>query len=97
MTELFRIKLEADYLKKLAFDGGKNSLWRSMKPGCKGTARVRASYHENNGFARDLLIVQDLFATARNMGVWVGPGRGSAAGSAVALWSRDYPNRPDTI
>jgi DNA polymerase-3 subunit alpha len=30
------------------------------------------------------LIVQDFCNEARKMGVWVGPGRGSAAGSAVA-------------
>ena len=36
------------------------------------------------GFAGYFLIVQDLIAAGRDRGVWVGPGRGSAAGSAVA-------------
>ena len=36
------------------------------------------------GFPGYFLIVQDFIAAARNMGVSVGPGRGSAAGSAVA-------------
>ena len=36
------------------------------------------------GFPGYFLIVQDFIATAREMGVSVGPGRGSAAGSAVA-------------
>jgi DNA polymerase III subunit alpha len=36
------------------------------------------------GFAGYFLIVQDFINEARNMGVAVGPGRGSAAGSAVA-------------
>ena len=36
------------------------------------------------GFPGYFLIVQDYINAARKMGVWVGPGRGSAAGSAVA-------------
>ncbi|NTU96105.1 MAG: DNA polymerase III subunit alpha, partial [Bacteroidales bacterium] len=36
------------------------------------------------GFSDYFLIVQDFIAAARGMGVWVGPGRGSAAGSVVA-------------
>jgi DNA polymerase-3 subunit alpha len=43
---------------------------------------------ENSGYPGYFLIVQDFIAEARSMGVSVGPGRGSAAGSAVAycLW-----------
>ncbi len=36
------------------------------------------------GFPDYFLIVQDYIAAARNMGIFVGPGRGSAAGSVVA-------------
>ncbi len=36
------------------------------------------------GYPGYFLIVQDFCNEARKMGVWVGPGRGSAAGSAVA-------------
>lgn len=39
---------------------------------------------ENSGYPGYFLIVQDFIAAARDMGVSVGPGRGSAAGSAVA-------------
>lgn len=39
---------------------------------------------ENTGYPGYFLIVQDFIAEARKMGVSVGPGRGSAAGSAVA-------------
>ncbi|KAF5275287.1 hypothetical protein FQR65_LT16755 [Abscondita terminalis] len=39
---------------------------------------------EKTGYPGYFLIVQDFIAEARNMGVSVGPGRGSAAGSAVA-------------
>ena len=35
------------------------------------------------GFPGYFLIVNDYISNARKMGVWVGPGRGSAAGSAV--------------
>ena len=38
----------------------------------------------NSGYPGYFLIVQDLIKAARNMGVSVGPGRGSAAGSVVA-------------
>ncbi|MGL4584841.1 MAG: DNA polymerase III subunit alpha [Flavobacterium sp.] len=43
---------------------------------------------EKTGYPGYFLIVQDFIAAARDMGVSVGPGRGSAAGSAVAycLW-----------
>jgi len=40
------------------------------------------------GFPGYFLIVQDFLRAAREMGVWVGPGRGSAAGSAVAFCLR---------
>jgi DNA polymerase-3 subunit alpha len=39
---------------------------------------------ERTGYPGYFLIVQDFIAAARDMGVSVGPGRGSAAGSAVA-------------
>lgn len=39
---------------------------------------------ENTGYPGYFLIVQDFCQAARDMGVSVGPGRGSAAGSAVA-------------
>ena len=39
------------------------------------------------------LIVQDFLRAAREMGVSVGPGRGSAAGSAVAFLPEDHRYR----
>jgi len=39
---------------------------------------------ENTGYPGYFLIVQDFCTEARKMGVSVGPGRGSAAGSVVA-------------
>lgn len=43
---------------------------------------------KNMGFPGYFLIVQDFLRAAREMGVWIGPGRGSAAGSAVAYCLR---------
>ena len=37
-----------------------------------------------SGYPGYFLIVQDFTTVAREIGVWVGPGRGSAAGSVVA-------------
>jgi len=39
---------------------------------------------EKTGYPGYFLIVQDFCKAAREMGIWIGPGRGSAAGSAVA-------------
>lgn len=95
--KLYRIKLEADYLKKLAFDGAKTRYGDPLSPDVKERLIFELHIMKTMGFPGYFLIVQDFIAAARNMGVSVGPGRGSAAGSAVALLSRDYPNRPDTI
>ena len=43
---------------------------------------------ENTGFAPYFLIVQDLVNWAKNEGIVVGPGRGSAAGSLVAYLTK---------
>lgn len=52
------------------------------------TIRERLDYElkviADMGYAGYFLIVQDVISAARKMGVSVGPGRGSAAGSAVA-------------
>src|SRR5207244_12226651 len=53
-----------------------------------GSVKDRLSHELNiiakTGFAGYFFIVQDFINAARELGVWVGPGRGSAAGSAVA-------------
>lgn len=82
--KLYRIKLEADYLKKLAFDGAKK--YYGENPDKETTERLNFELHimKTMGFPGYFLIVQDFIAAGRKMGVSVGPGRGSAAGSAVA-------------
>ena len=107
--KIYRIKFEADYLAKLAYEG---AYWRyGVAPptapegasiaasetivapsGAEGGAsevldRIRFELHimKTMGFPGYFLIVQDFINSARDeLDVWVGPGRGSAAGSVVA-------------
>ncbi len=115
--KIYRIKFEADYLAKLAYEGayrryGKASPSPSeggdveipdsatssnqTPPPSEGLGealpaevmdRVRFELHimKTMGFPGYFLIVQDFINSARDeLGVMVGPGRGSAAGSVVA-------------
>lgn len=84
--KVIRIKLEADYLEHL-------TLKRAMSPHRYGEnipeeAKERINFElqtiKRMGFPGYFLIVQDFITAAREMGVSVGPGRGSAAGSVVA-------------
>jgi DNA polymerase III subunit alpha len=74
---------EDDYLHHLTIEGAKEKYDEVSQ---EVTDRID---HELNiikkmGFAGYFLIVQDFIAAAKEMGVYVGPGRGSAAGSVVA-------------
>ncbi len=75
---------QSDYLRFLVYEGAK------IKYGeIRSIVRERID-HELNiiksmGFDGYFLIVQDFIKAAREIGVSVGPGRGSAAGSAVAF------------
>ena len=83
--KLYRIKLEADYLAKLAFDGAKRLYGDPLSPEVKERLVFELHIMKTMGFPGYFLIVQDFISAARNqLGVWVGPGRGSAAGSVVA-------------
>ena len=115
IDKLYRIKLEADYLAKLTYEGaarlygkeqgagGKEQGAGSKEQGAGSNAnplppapcslpqevddRIRFELHimKTMGFPGYFLIVQDFINNARKeLGVWVGPGRGSAAGSVVA-------------
>ena len=82
--KLYRIKLEADYLKKLTFDGAKK-VYPNMTKEIEDQLLFELHIMKTMGFPGYFLIVQDFIRAAREeLGVWVGPGRGSAAGSAVA-------------
>ena len=83
--KLYRIKLEADYLKKLAFDGAKKRYGDPLSPEILERMVFELYIMKTMGFPGYFLIVQDFINAARDeLGVSVGPGRGSAAGSAVA-------------
>ena len=82
--KLYRIKLEADYLKKLTFDGAKKFYGEPLSPEIKERLVFELHIMKTMGFPGYFLIVQDFIAAGRNMGVSICPGRGSAAGSAVA-------------
>ncbi len=82
--KLYRIKLEADYLAKLTFDGAKHFYGDPLAPDVKERLVFELHIMKTMGFPGYFLIVQDFIAAGRAMGVSVGPGRGSAAGSAVA-------------
>lgn len=83
--KLYRIKLEADYLKKLAFDGAKIYYGEVLTDEVNERMNFELHIMKTMGFPGYFLIVQDFIAAAREkLGVSVGPGRGSAAGSAVA-------------
>ena len=83
--KLYRIKLEADYLTKLAYDGAIRRYGADMNEEIKERLKFELYIMKTMGFPGYFLIVQDFINAARNqLDVSVGPGRGSAAGSAVA-------------
>ena len=99
--KIYRVKFEADYLAKLAYEGAQriygsgkadNLTADKLIKGSYGIPsdvedRIRFELHimKTMGFPGYFLIVSDFINSARDeLGVWVGPGRGSAAGSVVA-------------
>ena len=99
--KIYRVKFEADYLAKLAYEGAQRIYGSGTSDNLtadklvKGTYgipedvedRIRFELHimKTMGFPGYFLIVSDFINSARDeLGVWVGPGRGSAAGSVVA-------------
>ena len=78
---------ENAYLKHLTYEGAKIR-YPELTDEIKERIDFELATIEKTGYPGYFLIVQDFIAAAREMGVSVGPGRGSAAGSAVAycLW-----------
>ncbi|MGW8181756.1 MAG: DNA polymerase III subunit alpha, partial [bacterium] len=72
-----------DYLRHLTLKGAEER-WGEIDSELQNRIDFELSVIKNMGFPGYFLIVQDFLNAAREMGVWVGPGRGSAAGSAVA-------------
>ena len=85
IDKLYRIKFEADYLAKLAYEGAQRLYPTPLSKEIDERIRFELHIMKTMGFPGYFLIVQDFINSARNeLGVWVGPGRGSAAGSVVA-------------
>ena len=76
-------EIENEYLKFLTFEGAKKC-YEKIPNELSERISFELEVIRNSGYPGYFLIVQDLIKAARNMGVSVGPGRGSAAGSVVA-------------
>ncbi|WP_297118310.1 DNA polymerase III subunit alpha [uncultured Porphyromonas sp.] len=75
---------EDDYLRHLTYEGAKRRYGDPIPTEVVERIDMELGVIKNMGFPGYFLVVQDFIAAARKLGVRVGPGRGSAAGSAVA-------------
>ena len=83
--KLYRIKLEADYLAHLTIERAKQRYGDPLSEEVSERLKFELHIMKTMGFPGYFLIVQDFICAAREqLDVSVGPGRGSAAGSAVA-------------
>lgn len=83
--KLYRIKFEADYLKKLAYEGAEKRYGNPLSDEVNERIIFELHIMKTMGFPGYFLIVQDFIRAGREkLGVSIGPGRGSAAGSVVA-------------
>ena len=99
--KLYRIKFEADYLEHLVWEGARKRYGEELGDEVKERIVFELHTIKTMGFPGYFLIVSDYIRAAREeLGVSVGPGRGSAAGSVVAycLWITDLdPLRYDLL
>lgn len=72
-----------EYLRHLTYEGARKR-YTDIPPELAERIDFELATIKKMGYPGYFLIVQDLIRAARNMGVSVGPGRGSAAGSVVA-------------
>ena len=77
------VRGENAYLRHLTMEGAKKR-YGEITPDIQERLDFELLTISNSGYPGYFLIVQDFIAEARKMDVSVGPGRGSAAGSAVA-------------
>ena len=76
-------KSQEDYLEFLTYEGAKIR-YKIISPEVEERLRFELGVIRKMGFAGYFLIVSDIITSTKKMGVLVGPGRGSAAGSVVA-------------
>ena len=72
-----------EYLRHLTYEGARER-YKEITPEIEERLNFELHTIETMGFAGYFLIVGDFIQAGRDLGVFVGPGRGSAAGSAVA-------------
>ena len=84
LDNLYRIKLEADYLEKLTMEGAKERYGDDINDELAERIRFELDTMKTMGYPGYFLIVQDFINAGRKNGISFGPGRGSAAGSVVA-------------
>lgn len=78
-----QFKTQDDFLRDITYKGAKKR-YGTITPAIEERLNFELDVIKQSGYPGYFLIVQDFTTTAREMGVSVGPGRGSAAGSAVA-------------
>jgi len=76
-------KTQDEYLEHLTWTGAKER-YKILTPESEERLQFELGIIRKMGFAGYFLIVSDFIKAGRDMGVFIGPGRGSAAGSAVA-------------
>jgi len=82
--KVIRVKREAAYLRHLTFKGAEERYGSPVPENVVKRLDFELNTIKQMGFPGYFLIVQDFINAAREMGVLVGPGRGSAAGAAVS-------------
>ena len=76
-------KTQDEYLSSITWQGAKDR-YKILTPEAEERIQFELGVIEKMGFAGYFLIVSDFIRAGREIGVFVGPGRGSAAGSVVA-------------
>ncbi len=82
--KVLRVKMEAAYLRHLTFSGAKERYGDPLPEEVVTRLDFELETIKTMGYPGYFLITQDFINVAREMGVLVGPGRGSAAGAAVS-------------
>ncbi|MDR2520389.1 MAG: DNA polymerase III subunit alpha [Bacteroidales bacterium OttesenSCG-928-I14] len=82
--KVIRIKMEADFLKKITLQKAKNRYCNPIPKNVLTRLEFELETVKIMGFSGYFLIVNDFIQAACNMGILVGPGRGSVAGSVIA-------------
>jgi DNA polymerase-3 subunit alpha len=81
-------KTDGEYLHHLAIEGAKERWGQKLPPAVVERLNFELQTIEQMGFSSYFLIVWDMIRYARDHSIRVGPGRGSAAGCAVAYCLR---------